>query len=418
MSHRMTDSFLGLKTRRARYRLFLCIGMLLSLLGLGGMAYQQIQGQIPDRLRVEDLDELSLDFGWLITEEVTPEVENVSANAFTQREYEVQCSLLGLIPLKTVSVQLTEHEKVYTGGMPVGIYLETKGILVIGTGVIEGKDGLNYEPARHVVQPGDYILEVNHQSIQDKKELTELISNQPEGALILTLRRKGEIIHVRLETVEAADGSQKAGIWVRDNTQGIGTLTFITPEGQFGALGHGINDVDTGFLLETGEGTLYETNILNIKKGERGNPGELSGVITYQADRVYGSILQNETVGIFGSCNHKLMNETGGQLVETAFKQEVREGKAVIRSAVDGTLTDYEVEITEVRCNERDMNKGIVLEVTDERLLSMTGGIVQGMSGSPILQDGKLIGAVTHVFVQDSAKGFGIFIENMLEQVE
>ena len=418
MSRRMTPGFLGLKKRRARYRFFLCIVLLFSLLGLGGLTYRQVQSQIPDKLRVEDLNELSLDLGWMIREEVTPEAENVSANAFTQREYEVECSLLGLIPLKTVSVQLTEHERVYTGGMPVGIYLETKGILVIGTGVIEGKDGLNYEPARHVVQPGDYILEVNRQEIHDKKELTEIISRQQEGALILTLRRKEEIIQVRLETVEAADGRRKAGIWVRDNTQGIGTLTFVTQEGWFGALGHGINDVDTGFLLETGEGTLYETNILNIKKGERGNPGELSGVITYQPDRIYGSILQNETVGIFGSCNNRLVDETGRQLVETAFKQEVREGKAVIRSAVDGTITDYEVEITEVRCNERDMNKGIVLQVTDERLLSMTGGIVQGMSGSPILQDGKLVGAVTHVFVQDSAKGFGIFIENMLEQVE
>lgn len=232
------------------------------------------------------------------------------------------------------------------------------------------------------------------------------------------MRRKEEIIDVLLETVESVDGSRKAGIWVRDNTQGIGTLTFATPNGQFGALGHGINDVDTGLLMETGEGTLYETSILDIKKGEKGKPGELSGVISYQTDRIYGSIQKNQPVGIFGSCNEKLLEETGFSMVETAFKQEVREGAAVIRSAVSGTLTDYQVEITEVRCNERDMNKGIVLQVTDERLLSMTGGIVQGMSGSPILQDGKLVGAVTHVFVQDSTKGFGIFIENMLEQVE
>ena len=288
----------------------------------------------------------------------------MSLNAFSSQEYEIQCSLLGVIPLRTVSVELAEHQNVYTGGMPVGIYLETKGVLIIGTGAVEGKDGLNYEPALQIVQPGDYILAVNHQEVLDKKDLINEISRQKEEEIVLTLRRKEEIIDVLLETVESVDGSRKAGIWVRDNTQGIGTLTFATPNGQFGALGHGINDVDTGLLMETGEGTLYETSILDIKKGEKGKPGELSGVISYQTDRIYGSIQKNQPVGIFGSCNEKLLEETGFSMVETAFKQEVREGAAVIRSAVSGTLTDYQVEITEVRCNERDMNKGIVLQVT------------------------------------------------------
>ncbi|MCI8854210.1 MAG: SpoIVB peptidase [Lachnospiraceae bacterium] len=418
MSHRTKERPGGWKRRRSRYRFFLCILLLCSLIGLGSLSVQQLREEIPEHLRVQNLEELSLDFGWLVTEQIYPESERVSLNAFSSQEYEIQCSLLGVIPLRTVSVELAEHQNVYTGGMPVGIYLETKGVLIIGTGAVEGKDGLNYEPALQIVQPGDYILAVNHQEVLDKKDLINEISRQKEEEIVLTLRRKEEIIDVLLETVESVDGSRKAGIWVRDNTQGIGTLTFATPNGQFGALGHGINDVDTGLLMETGEGTLYETSILDIKKGEKGKPGELSGVISYQTDRIYGSIQKNQPVGIFGSCNEKLLEETGFSMVETAFKQEVREGAAVIRSAVSGTLTDYQVEITEVRCNERDMNKGIVLQVTDERLLSMTGGIVQGMSGSPILQDGKLVGAVTHVFVQDSTKGFGIFIENMLEQVE
>lgn len=417
MSHRREKCPRGRKSRRTRYRFFLCILLLCSLVGLGSLSVQQLREKIPEHLRVQNLEQLSLDLGWLVTEQVYPEEERVSLNAFSQQKYEIQCSLLGVIPLRTVSVELSEHRNVYPGGMPVGIYLETKGVLIIGTGAVEGRDGLNHEPAHEIVQPGDYILAVNNQEVRDKKELIDQISKQEE-AMVLTLRRKEEIIDVLLETVECVDGSRKAGIWVRDNTQGIGTLTFATPDGQFGALGHGINDVDTGLLMETGEGTLYETSILDIKKGEKGKPGELSGVISYQADKMYGSILKNESVGIFGSCNERLLDETGLSLVETAFKQEVKEGRAVIRSAVSGTLTDYEVEILEVRCNERDMNKGIVLKVTDPRLLSMTGGIVQGMSGSPILQDGKLVGAVTHVFVQDSTKGFGIFIENMLEQVE
>ena len=405
-------------SRRNKYRMFLCLLLVCGLAGLGGLSVHMLKEQIPDTLRVRELGDVSLDLGALVTEEVTPEAENVSINAFSEREYQARYKLCGVIPLKTVDIRIEEPLSVYTGGSQVGIYLETRGILVIGTGVIEGQDGLNQEPALNLVQPGDYIVAVNSQKPGDKKELIELIDSRGEGELILTLRRKEELIDVRLEPVKADDGSFKAGIWVRDNTQGIGTLTFVTPDGSFGALGHGINDVDTGVLLEIGEGTLYETSILNIRKGEKGNPGELSGVITYRPEHIYGSISKNGQVGIFGHCGGKLLRETGEQPVETAFKQEVRKGKAVIRSAVSGTMTDYEVEITEVYCNEKDINKGIVLKVTDERLLALTGGIVQGMSGSPIIQDGKLVGAVTHVFVQDSTKGFGIFIENMLEQVK
>lgn len=404
-------------SRRKKYRIFLCIMLFMGLTGLGFLSVDALKEEIPNELNVRNASDV-LDFGWLITEKVTPESEYATSNAFSAREYQVECKLLGMIPLKTVDVQITEAVSVYTGGIPVGIYLETNGVLIIGTGIIEGKDGLNYEPALNLVQPGDYILAVNHEEILGKEELVKLIAEQDGGEVILTLRREEEIIDVRLETVETADGSYKTGIWVRDNTQGIGTLTFVTKEKDFGALGHGINDVDTGLLLETQEGSLYHTKIQNIQKGERGNPGELSGTILYGTASKYGSISKNESVGIFGICTSKLIRESGSKLVETVFKQEVKEGPAIIRSAVSGTLTDYKIEITEVNCSEKNVNKGIVFKVTDQRLLDLTGGIVQGMSGSPILQDGKLAGAVTHVFVQDSTKGFGIFIENMLEQVD
>lgn len=405
-------------SRRKKYRIFLWALLVSGLTGLGVLSVQELKEEIPDAVKVRGLEDLALDFGWLVTETVTPEAENVSVNSFASREYQVECKLLGVVPLKTVDVELVEPEMVYIGGNPVGIYLETQGILIIGTGVIKGTDGLNYEPAKYVVQPGDYILAVNQQEVTDKEELVSLISQEGAEEIVLTLRRDQDVIEVGLETVETQEG-YKAGIWVRDNTQGIGTLTFLTLDQEFGALGHGINDVDTGELLEIGEGNLYETKILNIRKGESGNPGEISGTILYREECEYGSILQNTSVGIFGSDpTEKLLQECSGQLVETALKQEVKEGKAVIRSAVSGSLEDYEVEITDVQYSEKNVNKGIVLQVTDERLLQLTGGIVQGMSGSPILQDGKLIGAVTHVFVQDSTKGFGIFIENMLDQVD
>ena len=198
----------------------------------------------------------------------------------------------------------------------------------------------------------------------------------------------------------------------------MGTLTFLTEDGQFGALGHGVNDVDTGTLLELSEGKLYDANIVEIKKGEKGSPGELSGLIRYRTDLECGELLKNTSSGIFGKAAKRLSEKVPQERIQVGYKQEIELGEAYIRSSVSGSLKDYRVEIREVHGKSTDVNKGIVLQVTDPELLELTGGIVQGMSGSPILQNGKIIGAVTHVFVQDSTKGFGIFIENMLEMVK
>ena len=198
----------------------------------------------------------------------------------------------------------------------------------------------------------------------------------------------------------------------------MGTLTFLTEDGQFEALGHGVNDVDTGTLLELSEGKLYDANIVEIKKGEKGSPGELSGLIRYRTDLECGELLKNTSSGIFGKAAKRLSEKVPQERIQVGYKQEIELGEAYIRSSVSGSLKDYRVEIREVHGKSTDVNKGIVLQVTDPELLELTGGIVQGMSGSPILQNGKIIGAVTHVFVQDSTKGFGIFIENMLEMVK
>ena len=207
------------------------------------------------------------------------------------------------------------------------------------------------------------------------------------------------------------------GIWVRDNAQGIGTLTFVDENGNFGALGHGINDVDTSTLMELEEGLLYKTNIIAIKKGTKGTPGELTGMISYSDKNVIGTIENNTNAGIFGKCNTmKMPLLEEAEYLPVGLKQEIHLGEAQIISTVEDTREYYDVEITEVRLDHDNVNRGIVLKITDPRLLALTGGIVQGMSGSPIIQDGKVIGAVTHVLVQDSTKGYGIFIENMLEK--
>ena len=222
-------------------------------------------------------------------------------------------------------------------------------------------------------------------------------------------------MELRVDPVVAEDGTSKLGIWVRSDTQGIGTMTYLDMNGQFGALGHGISDSDTGEVVQICDGDLYETEILGIEKGSIGKPGVMSGVIYYGPGSVLGSIDANTEEGIFGTVNEKFQKQLEGEAIEIGYRQDVKKGPAVIRSGVSGEIKDYQIEIEKVDYSTSHNNKSLVLKVVDEELLELTGGIVQGMSGSPIIQDGKLVGAVTHVFIQDSTKGYGIFIENMLQ---
>ena len=362
------------------YRVCLYIALACACVTLFFYGRWYLRTQIPDVIRIGTGDEQTLDLG-----------------------------------IKEVSVQVVERKKVIPGGVPIGIYIETEGVYVVGTGEVEAEDGLNYEPAYHVVESGDYILAVNGRKINGKEDLIACVQENQSDTMILKLLRKEEVIQVRLHAVKAKDEEYKLGIWVKDDTQGIGTLTYLTEDMKFGALGHGITDTDTGELLETSEGSLYDTTILEIVKGERGTPGEISGMITYSNRHIKGSIEENTLAGIYGTAKKSLQDELKEEWMETAFKQEIQIGKAYIRSAVSGELKDYEIQIQELHLNEDDVNKGMIFQVTDPELLALTGGVIQGMSGSPIHQNGKLIGAVTHVFVNDPTKGYGIFVENMLE---
>lgn len=315
-----------------------------------------------------------------------------------------------------VSAGTSEETMVIPGGMPIGIYLETKGVMVLGTDEITDMDGIKKEPSAHKVKAGDYIVGINHQKIRDKSELIEAVKMLDNSDVILEISRNNEQIEVRTEAVKFDADEYKLGIWVRDNAQGLGTVTFLDAKSRFGALGHGIHDVDTNELLRISSGTLYTTSIKDIQKGEDGIPGGMEGIIIYNNYNILGSITKNTDAGIFGKIDRIDTLFSDQTPVSVAEKEEIREGPATIRCAVEGKVKEYEVEITGIDLNAAEVNKGIVLKVTDQELLKVTGGIVQGMSGSPILQDGKLVGAVTHVFVNNPTKGYGIFIENMLEQ--
>lgn len=319
---------------------------------------------------------------------------------------------------KEVSARTSEQNLVLPGGMPVGIYMKTKGVMVLDTQKIKGEDGAEYEPALHIVKAGDYITGFDGKEINTKNELIEAVATCSEPKVRLDICRNGETIQVKMNTVQCEDGTQKLGIWVRDNAQGLGTITYLDADSHFGALGHGIHDVDTGELLDISDGTLYLTNIKEIQKGVNGAPGGMEGIIVYNNYNVLGKIRENTEAGIFGTIDRVDVLFANQTPVQVAKKEEIEEGPAVIRCAIDGDMKEYNIMIRQVNLWSGEVNKSMTIEVTDEELLKETGGIIQGMSGSPILQNGKLVGAVTHVFVNNPTKGYGIFAESMINESE
>ena len=396
-------------SKKRNYRLFLFGFLLADLIAAGVLSLEELKDRIPDTVYIRYGQEEGLGDSLDIPLITYPETIDVSDRG----SYQIPCSLLGMLPLKNVQVETVEDQWVCVSGNPVGLYMETQGVLIVDTGEITNQSGIALEPAANIVQPGDYILEVNGKTVSRKRELIAEIENCQGENVEMVVNRKGEEIPLSLEPVLTQEENYKLGIWVRDNTQGIGTMTYVDEKGRFGALGHGISDTDTGELLDVSGGELYQAQIVSIIRGAQGVPGELSGYIEYEDEKKIGTIEKNTDIGIFG----QIFSDTqiSGEKVKIGYKQEVKKGKAQILMQLEGKVEHYDIEITDIYSSQQDTNKSFQIQVTDPELLAKTGGIVQGMSGSPILQDGKLIGAVTHVFVQDSSKGYGIFIENMLE---
>lgn len=421
---------------RRKYRRCLIWTFWSGLLFTIGFTWFYVERRIPDHLNLvaREQEELALELPFDVTlfsesEEVvlgnesdipSNEIrlktdESLSLYAKNQGSYQIGLNLFGKIPFKQIQVDVVDSQYAIPCGLPVGIYLKSKGVMVIGTGRIIGEDGQEAEPAYGVLQSGDYIEAINGQPLKDKEALITNLSHLEGGEVLLRVRREGEALELSVNPVKSEDGTYKLGAWVRDDTQGIGTMTYIDTNGNFGALGHGISDSDTGKVVEIENGELYETEILGIEKGTIGNPGVMAGVIYYGPGSQLGVITENTEIGIFGKVNEKMKNSLQTQAIEVGYRQDVKKGQAWVRSDVSGELKDYEIEIQKVDYNPVQKNKSMVIRIVDEDLLRLTGGIVQGMSGSPIIQDGKLVGAVTHVFVQDSTRGYGIFVEDMIE---
>lgn len=375
---------------------------------------------IPDQMYVPIGQEVSYDFdvpvSVVLKEESAEVFDNLSESVVGQEEpaYTVTCKLFGIFPVKDVEVTLVDQEKVYASGMPIGIYVKTEGILVLGTADVEDASGKECHPAENLVKSGDYIVSVNGESVYEKEELIEKIDEYGDDREILGVKRNGEYIEVSMMPVENGQGKHLLGIWVRDDLAGVGTLTYYKEDGTFGALGHAVSDGDTGTQMSLSQGWIYLADIIGIQKGAAGKPGELSGVIDYSSDCCLGTITENTPLGIRGNLETDMGAMNTQQRYEVCYKQDIRLGTAYIISQVSGEEKLYEINIESLDFSGDEENKGILFKVTDPELLELTGGIVQGMSGSPIIQDGKIIGAVTHVFVSDASMGYGIFIEKML----
>ena len=433
------------------YRGFLYLLLTAAIAALSGVIYSSYWNKIPSTIKIRAGVEQELNFRIPVSgeiyrveedaaqvssmpdsmdyTEVSQARENVSDSVqsihvdFTHTvkvkaneidTYQMDLKLFGILPYKSVDIEVIQDKMLIPSGIPIGIYVKTSGVLVVGVGEFEDSDGKKVSPSKYALQKGDYILQADGEDIANKKQFISMIEASGGEDMVLTIKRNNEITNVMVTPVSNQNKDWKLGIWIRDNAQGIGTMTYEDTDHRFGALGHGINDVDTSTLMNLEEGTLYKTEIVGITRGSNGSPGELTGYIEYDSDNVIGEITDNTSEGIFGVCNAEIEGALCHEPIPIALKQELELGPAQIICSVTGTPEFYDVEIVEVNLDQDNINRGIVVHVVDEKLLTLTGGIIQGMSGSPIIQNGKLAGAVTHVLVQDSTRGYGIFIEEML----
>ncbi|NLI88826.1 MAG: SpoIVB peptidase [Epulopiscium sp.] len=332
---------------------------------------------------------------------------------------DVRLSLLGLIPLVNMKVDVMPHTQVIPCGNTVGVKISTDGVMVLGLGSVQAIDDKSYEPCKGILEIGDLILEVNGKLLTSKEDLIESITESDNKPLKLKVRRGKSIAYHTVNPVYSKEEEvYKIGVWVRDSTQGIGTITYYNPATQtYGALGHGITDVDTKQIMSVKGGELVRTEIISIKKGRKGQPGELSGVINTDEESIIGNISKNTEQGIYGNLYEPGQDILQSEPVYLGFQDEVKEGEAYILANISGDKVEkFKVDIQKLSKYNNDISKGMIVKIVDEKLINATNGIVQGMSGSPIIQNNKLIGAITHVFVQDPTKGYGIFIENMIQK--
>ena len=331
-------------------------------------------------------------------------------------EEKLEVSLFDKIKLKTINVNVIEDVDVIPVGEIVGIKLYTNGVMVVGMASIEGEDGNIYKPYQETgIQEGDCITHVNGVEITSTNKLVEEINKTLGEEIELTFNHKEETKTGKIKPVKNKDDKYKLGLWVRDSAAGVGTVTFYNEDTKcFAALGHAITDIDTGEVLSTSSGEIDNAQILSIVKGQKDEPGKIEGVIN--SDISIGSIYNNTKFGIFGVIkNPQNVLLDFNRKMKVASRNEIKLGEAICLSGIDGEIKEYKLEITKIYQNNNYDNKSMLINITDESLIEKTGGIVQGMSGTPIIQNGKFVGAITHVLVNNPTVGYAVFGDLMLK---
>ena len=385
--------------------------------------YILVISNIPDKITIFEGENISLKMIFGMTVNSEDEVLEVSANSGEKTIHKIgnetlSVSLFDKLFLKSVDVSVLPKTTVIPVGNIAGVKLYTNGVLVVGMSEIEGEDSKTYKPYENTgIEEGDTIVKVNDNLVNSTDDLIEKVNMSKGEKVEIEYIHDEETKECSITPVKTSEEEYKLGLWVRDSAAGVGTVTFYEPSTQsFGALGHGITDIDTGDLLNIASGEFVTAKVLNIKKGEDGNPGKIQGTVEEQ--ETIGEITKNTEFGIYGKIQDlSSLNIDTSKEMEVAMREEIETGKATILCSLDNqTVKEYEIEITKIYRDNNYNNKSMEIKVTDDELIEKTGGIIQGMSGSPIIQNGKFIGAVTHVLVNSSTEGYAIFGDLMLKQ--
>lgn len=393
------------------FKIVACIALIISTIIMSTVSY--FYSIMPSNFNVIEGDDFNLPSLEAVTSNNMVDYNKVSfVNKSKGSRETIKLKLFNIIPIKTTHVKVIEQPNLVAGGTPFGIKLFTRGVMVVDINDVQSDKGI-VNPAKLAgIVKGDVVLSIDSIEIISNEQVAQIIENCNGRSLPVTLKRDSKTIKTMITpVVSSIDGKFKSGIWVRDSSAGIGTVTYYMQDDlSFAGLGHGICDVDTGKIMPLNSGDVCEVSINSVSKGKAGTPGELRG--SFASNESIGTLKLNNEAGIFGVLMEAPNNFNN---IKLRLKQNIKEGQAKIICTLDSSgPKEYSINIDKIDLNPRTMTKNMMITVTDSELLSKTGGIVQGMSGSPILQDGELVGAVTHVFVNNPQKGYGIFAENML----
>lgn len=374
-----------------------------------------VQCNLPDNLYVAQGEEVYIHSALSVVsvgKRELPFSMDLAVSDKNGNDYKIDFRLFQSVPIKQVQVQVVPRNMVVPGGMPFGIKMYTEGVMVVGMSDIQ--DGTqNRNPAKDAgLKIGDILTHIDDTKLVRNEDAKNCFANSGGNEVKISLNRSGQEMDLYLSPIKSEyDEGYKAGIWVRDSSAGIGTMTYYNPQSLgFAGLGHAICDIDTGNLMPLSTGEIVDVNISGANAGHTGKPGELRG--SFVGSDPIGQLMMNTESGIFGVLSEDMSFDV--EPIPIAMKQEIQAGPATILSTISGNKPQsFDIQIEKVNYADNTSTKNMVIKITDPELLAITGGIVQGMSGSPILQNGKLVGAVTHVFVNDPTRGYGIFAEIM-----